>query len=194
QRINNMNTKICLILLAAVAGLASADKRPTYSYQEPQNSYSPPQNTYQAPEDSSEEVYSAPSEESYSSQSEEEEEYGYGPAKYDFDWSVKDEYSGNDFGQEETRDGDRTDGSYYVHLPDGRLQKVTYYVDGDSGYVAEVTYEGEAQYPEASEESSESYEAPKPSYSAPSPSYSAPESEESEEAVVSSGRYGAPRN
>ncbi|CAL4184650.1 unnamed protein product, partial [Meganyctiphanes norvegica] len=164
QRINNMNTKICLILLAAVAALASADKRPTYSYQQPQNSYSPPQNTYQAPEESSEEVYSAPSEEVYSAPSEEsysassEEEYGYGPAKYDFDWSVKDEYSGNDFGQEETRDGDRTDGSYYVHLPDGRLQKVTYYVDGDSGYVAEVTYEGEAQYPEASEESSDSYE------------------------------------
>ncbi|CAL4108115.1 unnamed protein product, partial [Meganyctiphanes norvegica] len=145
-------------------------ERPTYSY-------SPPQNTYQAPEYSSEESYSASS----------EEEYGYGPAKYDFDWSVKDEYSGNNFGQEESREGDRTEGSYYVHLPDGRLQKVTYYVDGDSGYVAEVTYEGEAQYHEASEESSESYEAPRSRYSAP-------ESEESYEVVVPAGRYGAPRN
>merc|ERR1711872_141190 len=181
-----MNTKVCLILLAAVAALATADKRPTYSYQQPQNSYSPPQNTYQAPEDSSEESYAAPEsvEESYSAPS--EEEYGYGPAKYDFDWSVKEEYSGNDFGQEESRDGDRTEGSYYVHLPDGRLQKVTYYVDGDSGYVAEVTYEGEAQYPSA-EESQESYSAPKAIYSAP-------ESDESEEVEAPSGRYGTPRN
>ena len=71
------------------------------------------------------------------------------PAKYDFDWSVKDDYSGNDFGQQESRDGDNTQGSYYVQLPDGRLQKVTYYVSGDSGFIAEVTYEGEAQYPQA---------------------------------------------
>ena len=134
----------------------------------------------------SEEAYAAPAsiEESYSAPSSEEEEYGYGPAKYDFDWSVKEEYSGNDFGQEESRDGDRTEGSYYVHLPDGRLQKVSYYVEGDSGYVAEVSYEGEAQYPESSEES----------YSAPKAIYSAPESEEYESVEVPSGRYGAPRN
>ena len=77
-------------------------------------------------------------------------------AKYDFDWSVKDEYSGNDFGQQESRDGDKTQGSYYVQLPDGRLQKVTYYVDGDSGFVADVSYEGEARYPD-SHESKEAY-------------------------------------
>ena len=33
-------------------------------------------------------------------------------------------------------------------LPDGRLQKVSYSVTGDGGYVADVSYEGEAQYPE----------------------------------------------
>lgn len=32
-------------------------------------------------------------------------------------------------------------------LADGRLQKVTYYVEGDSGFVAQVSYEGEARYP-----------------------------------------------
>ncbi|XP_066961945.1 pro-resilin-like [Macrobrachium rosenbergii] len=81
--------------------------------------------------------------------------YGYAPqpsyeepAKYDFNYAVKDDYSGNDFGHEEARDGYDTQGSYYVLLPDGRLQRVSYNVNGDSGFVAEVTYEGEAQYPE----------------------------------------------
>ncbi|XP_027230904.2 cuticle protein 7-like [Penaeus vannamei] len=81
--------------------------------------------------------------------------YGYAPqpayevpAKYDFNYTVKDDYSGNDFGHQEARDGYNTQGSYYVQLPDGRLEKVAYTVNGDSGYVAEVSYEGEAQYPE----------------------------------------------
>nr|XP_027227495.1 cuticle protein 19.8-like [Penaeus vannamei] len=69
------------------------------------------------------------------------------PAKYDFNYAVKDDYSGNDFGHQEARDGYNTQGSYYVLLPDGRLQKVTYTVNGDSGYVAEVSYEGEASTP-----------------------------------------------
>merc|ERR1712002_93920 len=93
--------------------------------------------------------YSSPEESS-------DESYESSEAKYDFDWSVKDDSSENDFGHQESRDGDNTQGSYYVHLPDGRLQKVTYYVDGDNGYVADVSYEGEAQFPE-SDESHESY-------------------------------------
>ena len=58
---------------------------------------------------------------------------------------MKDDDSNNDFGQNEERDGDVTSGSYYVALPDGRIQRVTYSVDGDGGFLAEVTYEGEAQ-------------------------------------------------
>ncbi|XP_042227194.1 pro-resilin-like [Homarus americanus] len=96
---------------------------------------------YGAPEDSSEE---------------------HEPAKYDFEWSVEDEESGNDFGHQESRDGDHTQGSYYAHLPDGRLQTVTYYVEGDSGYIADVKYEGEAHYPESDE-----YKPPKSQYGAP---------------------------
>ncbi|XP_047479404.1 cuticle protein 19.8-like [Penaeus chinensis] len=99
------------------------------------------------------------------------------PAQYNFDWVVKDDYSANDYGHQESRDGYNTQGSYYVQLPDGRLQKVTYHVDGDSGYVAEVTYEGHAQYqahqpsyhPTPSYHSTPSYH-PTPAYR-PTPSY-----------------------
>ncbi len=78
---------------------------------------------------------------------------------YKFAWAVKDSDSYNDFGQQESRDGDRTDGYYHVVLPDGRTQRVTYYVDGDSGYVAQVAYDGEARY-SAPAYKTKSYSAP----------------------------------
>ena len=81
------------------------------------------------------------------------------PASYTYDWAVKDDYSNNNYGQTESRSGDKTTGSYYVLLPDGRTQTVTYTVDGYGGYQAEVTYSGEAKYPET------------PKYK-PAPSYS----------------------
>merc|ERR1711892_931771 len=71
------------------------------------------------------------------------------PALYTYNLAVQDDYTNNNFGTEEKRDGYNTQGSYYVSLPDGRLQKVAYSVSGDGGYVADVTYEGVAQYPEA---------------------------------------------
>lgn len=75
------------------------------------------------------------------------QEQNYPPANYNFDWAVKNDEYGNNYGHEEERDGDQTRGSYFVDLPDGRRQTVTYYVDGDGGYNAVVTYEGEAVYP-----------------------------------------------
>ena len=77
---------------------------------------------------------------------------------------MQDQYYGVSFNQQENRDGYNTQGSYSVALPDGRTQTVTYYVDGDSGYVAEVNYEGEAQYPQAG-----SYEPKQPAYQPPQP-------------------------
>ncbi|XP_068238946.1 pro-resilin-like [Palaemon carinicauda] len=92
-------------------------------------------------------VFGAPSQPSYGYTPQPTHEfYRQEPAKYDFNYAVKDDYSGNDFGHQEARDGYDTQGSYYVLLPDGRLQKVSYNVNGDSGFVAEVTYEGEPQY------------------------------------------------
>ncbi|XP_047471408.1 pro-resilin-like [Penaeus chinensis] len=69
------------------------------------------------------------------------------PGKYDLNYAVKDDSSSNDFGHQENRDSYGAQGSYYVLLPDGHLQKVTYSVNGDSGFVAEVSYEGEALVP-----------------------------------------------
>ncbi|XP_063601413.1 pro-resilin-like [Penaeus indicus] len=83
-----------------------------------------------------------------------EESYESGEARYNFQWAVDHEDSGNNYGHQEARDGEDTQGSYYVHLPDGRLQTVKYFVDGDSGYVAEVNYEGEARFPDSYESAS----------------------------------------
>ncbi|XP_063601177.1 uncharacterized protein LOC134777279 [Penaeus indicus] len=71
-----------------------------------------------------------------------------GVCSSEFQYGVKDGYSGVDFVHGESRDEDETQGSYTVQLPDGRLQKVTYYVDGDDGY---FIIAGEAQFPESEE-------------------------------------------
>ncbi|XP_042880421.1 cuticle protein 8-like [Penaeus japonicus] len=63
------------------------------------------------------------------------------PAQYDFGYEVVDPETGNDFGHAETRNGDNTSGQYRVLLPDGRVQVVSYTVNADSGYVAQVSYQ-----------------------------------------------------
>jgi hypothetical protein len=65
---------------------------------------------------------------------------------YEFAWEVKDEPTKNDYAHEAKSDGKVVTGSYRVLLPDGRTQIVSYRAD-ENGYVADVKYEGEAQYP-----------------------------------------------
>ncbi|KAG7159131.1 putative chitin-binding protein-like 1 [Homarus americanus] len=43
-----------------------------------------------------------------------------GPAQFNFEWNVKDDYLANDFGHSEGRNGYDTEGHYYMQLPDGR--------------------------------------------------------------------------
>ena len=74
--------------------------------------------------------------------------YDETPKPYAYEYGVADDYSGAKFAQSETADGKLTSGSYSVNLPDGRIQTVTYTVDDYAGYVADVKYEGTAQYPE----------------------------------------------
>ncbi|KAK8384097.1 hypothetical protein O3P69_016074 [Scylla paramamosain] len=68
---------------------------------------------------------------------------------YNFQYAVQD--SRNNFGHEETRQLENTNGRFFAQLPDGRLQQVNYRVDGNSGFLAEVTYDGEARFPDSDE-------------------------------------------
>ncbi|XP_032795059.2 pro-resilin [Daphnia magna] len=66
---------------------------------------------------------------------------------YSFFYKVKHEESENDYSHAESSDGKVVKGKYQVQLPDGRQQTVQYVADAN-GYVAQVMYDGEAQYPE----------------------------------------------
>jgi hypothetical protein len=69
------------------------------------------------------------------------------PSKYQYEYAVQDDYSGVNFGQNEARDGYSTYGEYRVALPDCRTQIVKYNtVDGYSGNIMEVVYEGKPCY------------------------------------------------
>ena len=72
------------------------------------------------------------------------------PSPYTYTYAVADDYSKAAFNAAETGDGaGNAAGSYSVALPDGRTQHVNYKADGYEGYVADVTYDGTAVYPEA---------------------------------------------
>merc|ERR1739846_188147 len=84
------------------------------------------------------------------------------PSPYTYTYAVADDYSKAAFNAAETGDGaGNAAGSYAVALPDGRTQHVKYKADGYEGYVADVTYEGTAVYPDA----------PAPYKAAPVPAY-----------------------
>merc|ERR1712224_388792 len=81
---------------------------------------------------------------------------------YTYTYAVADDYSKAAFNAAETSDGaGNAEGSYSVALPDGRTQHVAYKADNYGGYVADVTYEGTAVYPDA----------PAPYKAAPVPAY-----------------------
>ena len=89
---------------------------------------------------------------------------------YTYSYAVADDYSKANFQAAESSDGaGNAEGSYSVALPDGRIQHVNYHVNGYDGYVADVTYDGHAQYAEVA---APAYHSPVVAHAAPA--YHAP--------------------
>ena len=68
---------------------------------------------------------------------------------FTYEYSVSDDATGSNYNVAVSDDGTGVrEGSYSVALPDGRIQHVTYTANDVDGYVASVTYDGTASYPE----------------------------------------------
>merc|ERR1712183_739988 len=156
-----------------------ATPAPTYqpapAYTTPAPTYTTPAPTYHA------DTYTAPAAPTYHAapayhapvKSAYHAEPAYYPDEvlpYTYSYAVADDYSKAVFSADESSDGaSNVQGSYSVNLPDGRVQHVSYHSNGYEGFVADVTYEGEAHYPTAPK-----YHAPAPKYHAPAPAYHTP--------------------
>ncbi|KAF0314194.1 Pro-resilin [Amphibalanus amphitrite] len=194
--------QFCFLQVLAIALLAmtavSADRPlgrsgPGQSYGAPQRNGGASQ-SYGAPQGSASQSYGAPQGSASQSYGAPQTSYGAGqeefpPQPYSFEYEVKDD-QGNDYGHKEESDGSRVEGVYRVLLPDTRVQTVTYYVEGDSGFVADVQYEGEAQFPEDSQNGQYGAGDPNNGYGAPA-AVAAPVASYSQPAAPSGG-YGAP--
>merc|ERR1712150_314279 len=146
---NNMVKAIIFsALVAATFALPTPDRPPPPPYAAPAP-YAPPPPAYKPPPYKEEKLP---------------------PQPFAYQYGVKDDYSGASYTKAETQDayGD-VGGSYTVALPDGRTQIVTYTADHEGGFIADVKYEGVAQYPP---EPKEGYGHAPPAYHpAPPPKY-----------------------
>uniref|UniRef100_A0A6P7H7R3 Cuticle protein 8-like n=1 Tax=Diabrotica virgifera virgifera TaxID=50390 RepID=A0A6P7H7R3_DIAVI len=67
--------------------------------------------------------------------------------KYEFNYGVKDEHTGDHKSQQEVRDGDVVKGSYTVAEPDGTIRTVHYSADDHNGFNAVVEKSGHPVHP-----------------------------------------------
>lgn len=128
-------------LTVFVALLAFAAARPQGQYRAPQQGYGAPQQQggYQGQNGYQGQLQGA-------AQTVQESEAGM---PYQFNWQVQAPEFGNDYSHQQSSDGRVTQGEYRVLLPDSRVQIVRFTAD-ENGYVADVQYEGTAQFPQAS--------------------------------------------
>ncbi|KAF4523899.1 hypothetical protein B566_EDAN013612 [Ephemera danica] len=68
----------------------------------------------------------------------------YAPPEYQFSYAVKDDHTKDIKQHKESRHGDKTEGEYSFLEADGTTRIVKYFVDGKSGFVAQVIREGHA--------------------------------------------------
>merc|ERR1739844_791834 len=73
----------------------------------------------------------------------------YNAPSYAFKYTVEDGPYGPVFSHGEERENYNTKGEYQVTLPDGRVKTVTHTVEGPSGFIADVKYDGVSVYPPA---------------------------------------------
>ncbi|XP_059477630.1 spidroin-1-like [Neocloeon triangulifer] len=71
----------------------------------------------------------------------------YHNPKYNYEYAVNDEKTGDKKRHSETRDGDKTHGEYSFTEPDGTVRTVKYQVQGKSGFVATVSHSGHSKHP-----------------------------------------------
>ena len=94
------------------------------------------------------------------------------PQPYAYEYGVADDYSKANFRKTETQDAaGNVGGSFTIALPDGRIQTTTYTADHTNGFIAEVSYSGEAIFPPAPPggypgEAASGYAPPAPAYHA----------------------------
>lgn len=75
-----------------------------------------------------------------------QEEEHLAPAHYQYQYNVHDDHTGDVHGQQESREGDKTEGQYYLIDADGHKRTVTYHVHGKSGFIAQVHREPVKDY------------------------------------------------
>ncbi|KAK7071138.1 hypothetical protein SK128_018909 [Halocaridina rubra] len=165
-----MNKLIVLACVVMVSMVAGDHQPPGYAYDAPavpllgpplpQGPYSPPRHPRPLP-------YGTLGHQAAPLHPDEE------PAHYNYEYQVHDDISGAHYGHAQSRQGLLTEGEYFVHLPDGRIQRVTYYAD-ETGYHATVTYEGEAVFPPAPFGQQHVLPVPRPSYGIPKPTAPVP--------------------
>ena len=71
------------------------------------------------------------------------------PQPYAYEYGVADDYSKANFRKTETQDAaGNVGGSFTIALPDGRIQTTAYTADHVNGFIADVSFQGEAVFPE----------------------------------------------
>merc|ERR1712055_1281469 len=137
-----LRMKVFIYISSLVVAISAQYARPVVAHAAPVIAHAAPVYAHAAPV-----VHAAPVAAYHAAA----EVYADEVSPYAYNYAVADDYSNSNFQATESDDGTGVrEGGYSVALPDGRIQHVNYHTNDVDGYVAEVTYDGQAAYPEAS--------------------------------------------